>query len=127
MVAPGSVACSTVVFSVVMTLTSWVCSLPRTMDMLSRLAFASAFFTFVSVVLATIFSVVEEHPAGFHRQSLFTDAQGASHVGGDPIVTAFPVDGTSFVSGMTAFLSISCTFIGQFALPSFIAEMRDPR
>lgn len=79
------------------------------------MATVSAFFTFVSVLLATIFAGIETHPAGY------TDAQG------EPIVTAFPVSGTTFVDGMSAFLNISYTFIGQITLPSFIAEMRDPQ
>lgn len=122
-----SITCSTVVFSVVMVVISWLCSLPRTFDMLSKLAFASAFFTFISVILATIFSAIEDHPAGWNPQSIFRDTQGVSQVGGDPIVTAIPVKGTTFVAGMNAFLSISYTFIGQITLPSFIAEMRNPR
>lgn len=42
-------------------------------------------------------------------------------------MTAIPIAGTTFVAGMNAFLNISYTFIGQITLPSFIAEMRDPR
>jgi Transmembrane amino acid transporter protein len=42
-------------------------------------------------------------------------------------VTAIPIKGTTFVAGMNAFLNISYTFIGQITLPSFIAEMKDPR
>lgn len=47
--------------------------------------------------------------------------------GGEPIVTALPVKGVTFVAGMNAFLNISYTFIGQITLPSFIAEMRNPK
>lgn len=47
--------------------------------------------------------------------------------GGEPIVTALPVKGTTFVLGMSAWLNISYTFIGQITLPSFIAEMKNPR
>lgn len=105
----------TVVFSVISAVICWVCSLPRTFSGLSSLALASAFFTFVSVMLAAIFSGIEAHPLGY------TAALG------EPLVTAFPVGGTSFVVGMSAFLNISYTFIGQITLPSFIAEMREPR
>jgi hypothetical protein len=42
-------------------------------------------------------------------------------------VTAVPLKGTTFVAGMNAFLNISYTFIGQITLPSFIAEMKEPR
>jgi hypothetical protein len=65
--------------------------------------------------LAAIFAGIEAQPAGY------TPELGA------PIVTAIPVKGTTFVAGMNAFLNISYTFIGQITLPSFIAEMRDPR
>ncbi|PWY81986.1 hypothetical protein BO70DRAFT_362419 [Aspergillus heteromorphus CBS 117.55] len=105
----------TIVFSLVTTIIALICSLPRTFDALSKVATLSAFFTFVSVLLAMIFSGIEAHPAGY------TPAQG------DPIVKALPVAGTTFVSGMSAFLNISYTFIGQITLPSFIAEMKEPK
>jgi len=47
-------------------------------------------------------------------------------MGGEPLVYAVPVAGTTFVAGMNAFLNISYTFIGQITLPSFIAEMKNP-
>ena len=46
--------------------------------------------------------------------------------GGAPQVLVVPLAGTTFVSGMNAFLNISYTFIGQITLPSFIAEMKNP-
>ncbi|KAK3301876.1 amino-acid permease [Chaetomium strumarium] len=113
MTEADNVGCRTVSFGIVVTLICWLCSLPRTFDMLSKLGTASAFFTFVSVLLATVFAAVQSRPAGYD--------------GSDPVVTAVPVLGTTFVNGMGAFLNISYTFIGQITLPSFIAEMRDPR
>ncbi|KAM5352682.1 hypothetical protein ACJ41O_005404 [Fusarium nematophilum] len=107
--------CRTVTFSVVVTIICWFGSLPRTFDMMSKLGTASAFFTFISVLLAAVFAGVQSHPAGYNLSL------------GEPIVTAIPVKGTTFVNGMSAFLNISYTFIGQITLPSFIAEMRDPR
>ena len=123
----SSVACQTVVFGVITTIICWVASLPRTFDMLSKLGTASALFTFVSVILATIFSGVEDHPAGFNTQPGISPKTGQPLPFGNPIVTAIPVTGTTFVAGLNAFLNISYTFIGQITLPSFIAEMRDPR
>lgn len=108
--------CRTVVFSVVTTLICFFFSLPRTFDMMSKLGTASAFFTFISVLLAAAFAGAEGKPAGYDPLTL-----------GEPIVKAFPIKGTTFVNGMSAFLNISYTFIGQITLPSFIAEMRDPR
>lgn len=113
----------TVGFSAIWTVLSWVCSLPRTFSTLSKLATLSAFFTFISVLLAAIFAGIEAHPAGF-------DSPGGGKSGlltGNPIVLVIPAAGTSFVSGMNAFLNISYTFIGQITIPSFIAEMKDPK
>jgi hypothetical protein len=38
-----------------------------------------------------------------------------------------PKASTTFVMGMNAFMNISYTFIGQITLPSFIAEMKEPK
>lgn len=107
--------CRTVEFSVVVTLVCWLASLPRTFGMMSKLGTASILFTFVSVILTTIFAGVQGKPAGYDPLQ------------GEPLVTVLPVQSTNFVQGMAAFLNISYTFIGQITLPSFIAEMRDPR
>ncbi|KAH1496717.1 hypothetical protein LV164_001098 [Aspergillus fumigatus] len=110
----GHGAC-TIIWSLVTAIVSLVFSLPRTFSGLSKAATLSAIFTFVSVILAVIFSAIEDHPAGY------------SAAQGEPIVTAIPVAGTTFVSGVNAFLNISYTFIGQITLPSFIAEMKEPK
>lgn len=116
MTAADSISgCRTVQFAVAVTVICWLCSLPRTFDMMSKLATLSAFFTFVSVLLATVFAGIQDHPAGYDPSM------------GEPIVNAIPTKSTSYVAGMSAFLNISYTFIGQITLPSFIAEMRDPR
>jgi Transmembrane amino acid transporter protein len=88
--------------------------MPRTFSALARIATFSAFFTFVSVLLATIFAGVEPHPKGYPKY-------------GEPVVLAIPAAGTTFVAGMNAFMNISYTFIGQITIPSFIAEMRNPK
>ncbi|KAL0946450.1 hypothetical protein HGRIS_012673 [Hohenbuehelia grisea] len=67
----------------------------------------------IAVLLAIIFAGIQSHPAGF--------------TGEPPIVSLFAVKGTSYVAGMSAFLNISYTFIGQITLPSFIAEMKNPK
>ncbi|KAJ5301836.1 hypothetical protein N7508_006699 [Penicillium antarcticum] len=108
-------AVCTVVFSLIVAIISWIFSLPRTFSTLSKVATLSAFFTFISVILAAVFSGVEDHPKGY------TPADG------EPIFLAIPPKGTTFVQGMNAFLNISYTFIGQITLPSFIAEMKEPR
>jgi hypothetical protein len=116
----------TVGFSAVMAVISFICSLPRTFDALSKLATLSAFFTFVSVMLAAIFAAIEPHPNGYNPDPKHINAKG-QNIGGAPIVLVIPAAGTTFVSGMNAFLNISYTFIGQITLPSFIAEMKEPR
>jgi len=104
----------TIVFSAIMAIISFVCSLPRTFSTLAKLGTASALFTFISVLLAAIFAGVEDHPAGYPYA-------------GEVQILAIPLKGTTFVSGLNAFLNISYTFIGQITLPSFIAEMKEPR
>jgi len=81
---------------------------------LAKLGTASALFTFISVLLATIFAAIEGPPAGYPYA-------------GPVQVLAFPLKGTTFVAAFSAFLNISYTFIGQITLPSFIAEMKDPK
>jgi hypothetical protein len=104
----------TIGFSAIVAVISLVCSLPRTFSALAKLATISAFFTFVSVLLATIFAGIEPHPNGYPEK-------------GEVQVLAIPLAGTTFVAGMNAFMNISYTFIGQITLPSFIAEMKNPR
>jgi hypothetical protein len=106
--------CRTVAFAAVVSAICWIGSLPRTFNALSKLGFFSAFFTFVSVLLATVFAGVQGKPAGYPEQ-------------GEPIVLAWTPKSTTLVTGMAAFMNMSYTFIGQTTLPSFIAEMRDPR
>jgi hypothetical protein len=95
--------------------------MPRTFDALSKLAALSAFFTFISVILAAAFAGAE----GKHGTAGYT-LDPTAKIHGEPLVLAVPVAGTTFVSGMNAFLNISYTFIGQITLPSFIAEMKNP-
>ena len=115
----------TIGFSAVMAVISWICSLPRTFDTLAKLATLSAFFTFISVILAAIFAGIEGRPANFNPDPAYMSATGTG--GGEPQVLAIPAAGTTFVAGLNAFLNISYTFIGQITLPSFIAEMKNPR
>lgn len=123
---PG-VACRTVSFGIIVALVCWLCSLPRTFNTLSKLGVFSAFFTFISVLLAAVFSGAQRHPAGYDPRPSFTTDAGVESVGGSPIVTAFPVKSATYIACFNAFLNISYTFIGQITLPSFIAEMREPK
>ncbi|KAF8858129.1 hypothetical protein BDZ45DRAFT_802804 [Acephala macrosclerotiorum] len=116
----------TVVFAAITAIICWFASLPRTFSALARLATVSALFTFISVLLAAIFAGIEAHPAGCNPDPNSTIPLTGLH-GGEPIVTAILVKGTTFVAGMSAFLNISYTFIGQITIPSFIAEMKEPK
>ena len=78
------------------------------------------------MLLAAIFAGAEAHPNGYTPIPSHYNAKGVFVPGGEPQVLAVPLAGTTFVSGMNAFLNISYTFIGQIVLPSFIAEMRNP-
>jgi Transmembrane amino acid transporter protein len=120
----GHAVCS-VGFAAIGALISFVCSLPRTFDTLSKLATLSAFFTFISVILAAVFAGIEDHPARYNADPNHINENGV-RMGGNPLVLLVPAAGTTFVSGMNAFLNISYTFIGQITLPSFIAEMKNP-
>ncbi|KAF3316549.1 hypothetical protein TWF173_001834 [Orbilia oligospora] len=104
----------TIVFAVITTLVCFVLSMPRTFASMSHLATGSAFFTFVAVLLCIIFAAIQDHPNKYVE-------------GVEPTWDAFAKPGTTFVAAMGAFLNISYTFIGQIALPSFIAEMENPK
>ncbi|KIJ51173.1 hypothetical protein M422DRAFT_157876 [Sphaerobolus stellatus SS14] len=107
-------ALCTLAFSAITAVICFFFSLPRTLSQLSGLAIFSATFMFLAALLAIIFAAVQDHPFGYEGDKL--------------IVTLFPVKGTTFVSaGMSAFLNIVYTFVGQITLPSFIAEMKDPK
>lgn len=111
----------TVVFSAIVAIIAFFASLPRTFEALSKLALLSALFTFVSVILATIFAGIEDHPGGPSVDTYWP------FKGTDLTPLIIPAAGTTYVNGMNAFLNISYTFIGQITLPSFIAEMKEPR
>ncbi|KAJ7702220.1 transmembrane amino acid transporter protein-domain-containing protein [Mycena rosella] len=107
-------ALCTIGFSAITALLCFFLSLPRTLNQLSGLGTFSAVTMGIAVLLAIIFSGIQSEPFGYIP-------------GESPIVTNFPVAGTTFVTGMSAFLNISYTLIGQITIPSFIAEMREPR
>ncbi|KAJ3577999.1 hypothetical protein NPX13_g2571 [Xylaria arbuscula] len=119
-----AIACQTVSIGFIVAIISWLASLPRTFSVLSHLGTGSAFFTFISVLLAVIFAAIESHPAKF---SLTPSSDDPTAPFGLPVVTAVPLATTTFVNGLNAFLNISYTLIGQITLPSFIAEMKEPK
>ncbi|KAK7438609.1 hypothetical protein VKT23_017943 [Stygiomarasmius scandens] len=108
-----SAQCTTV-FMVISAVICFVISLPRTLEQMSGMGVFSAVTMGIAVLLAIIFAGIEGHPFGYTP-------------GDEPLVTVIPVRGTSFVSGMSAFLNITYTFVGQATIPSFIAEMKNPK
>ncbi|KAF7799917.1 hypothetical protein EIP86_011160 [Pleurotus ostreatoroseus] len=109
----GTAAC-TVVWSLVTAVICFFISLPRPLAQMSVLGWFSAATMGIAVLLAMIFAGVQDHPFGYIA-------------GQEPLVTRLPVQGTTYVAGMSAFLNITYTFVGQITLPSFIAEMKNPR
>ncbi|TFK51216.1 hypothetical protein OE88DRAFT_1514559 [Heliocybe sulcata] len=107
-------ATCTITFSAIAAIICFFISLPRTLNQLSGLGTFAAITMGIAVLLAIIFSGIQAHPFGYIA-------------GEEPLVTSIPVKGTTYVAGMSAFLNISYTFIGQITLPSFIAEMREPK
>ncbi|EFW13918.1 hypothetical protein D8B26_005909 [Coccidioides posadasii str. Silveira] len=116
----------TVAFAAVTAVISFACSLPRTFNSLAKLGGFSAFFTFLSVLLLTIFAAQQPQPARYNSDPDHVGPDGTK-LGGEPRFSLFPAQGTTFVAAMGAFLNISYTFIGQITLPSFIAEMNNPK
>ncbi|KAG6833330.1 hypothetical protein H0H87_008506 [Tephrocybe sp. NHM501043] len=81
---------------------------------MSYIGLFSAVTMGIGILLTVIFAGVQSHPAGYIP-------------GSEPIVTVIPLPGTTFIQGMSAFLNITYTFVGQATLPSFIAEMKNPK
>ncbi|ODV94526.1 hypothetical protein PACTADRAFT_76162 [Pachysolen tannophilus NRRL Y-2460] len=103
----------TVGFSVATAVICLVISLPRTFSQMSLVGIFSAATMFIAVLLSLIFAGIQTHPDGWD---------------GTPVqYNLWPVQGTTYVSGMSAFLNIVYTFVGQITYPSFIAEMKNPR
>ncbi|KAI0338348.1 hypothetical protein BDW22DRAFT_1401827 [Trametopsis cervina] len=103
----------TMAFTVVTAVLCFLVSLPRTLNRLGALGTVSAVSMGVAILLTVVFSGAQPHPVGY--------------TGAAPLVTAWPIRGTTFINGMSAFLNISYTLIGQITVPSFIAEMKNPR
>jgi len=110
----------TIAFSAIWAILAFFCSLPRTFNALAKLALFSAAFTLISVLLAAIFAGIEAHPGGASNDAYWPKK-------GPIDILILPAAGTTYVNAMNAFMNISYTFIGQITLPSFIAEMKEPK
>ncbi|KZV98582.1 hypothetical protein EXIGLDRAFT_807423 [Exidia glandulosa HHB12029] len=109
-------ALCTVAFTAIAACIMFIVSLPRPLAHLSSLGTFSVVMMSVTVLLAVVFSAVQGTPRAYDPVTL-----------GEPRVHILSPPGTNFVSGMAAFLNIKYTFVGQTTLPSFIAEMKEPK
>lgn len=105
----------TLVFSLVIMIASILLTLPRKLEQLTILGIISAASMFIAIMLTMIFTGIQGAP----------DVESMDL--GKVYITAFAPKGTSFVNGLSAFLNIVFTWVGQIMYPTFIAEMRDPR
>ena len=90
----GSAAC-TIAFSAVTAAICFFVSLPRTLNQMSDLGTFSAVTMGIAILLVIIFSGVQDYPFGFISTSPI-------------VVTAFPIEGTTYVSGNVFFIA-HCT------------------
>ena len=104
----------TVGFAGLIGLACAICTLPRQFSQLSWLGWMSAIFMFISVLLAMIFAGIQGTPNGY------------TATGGSVRVLA-GASTPDFISQFNAMLNITYTLIGQITLPSFIADMKNPR
>jgi len=103
----------TVVFGTITVLIMFILSLPRELNQIALLGFASAFFMLIAFILCLVFLGIQDGPAGW--------------TAGQPItVRVWAAPGTTFVAGFNAFLNIVYTFVGQILIPSYIDDMRKP-
>lgn len=106
----------TIVFAVISAIICFLISLPRTFSSLSVVAYFSAITMFIAVILSMIFAGIQKHPGHW------------SSADNLPIhYNLWPEKGTTYVAGMSAFLNIVYTFVGQITYPSFISQMKQPR
>src|SRR5690606_24402521 len=92
-------------------------SLPRPFSALSTLANISSITTLIMVTLAIIFSGV------LYSRSHSHPPKNASTPAG---MNLWPKEGVTYIQGSMALLNIAYAFISQLALPTLIAEMKNP-
>ncbi|VUC37420.1 unnamed protein product [Clonostachys rosea] len=103
-----------------------LCSLPRTLKVMSRFAMAAVASTIACVVLAMVFIAKQGGPvnsSGQNEDSAIVAIAKDSTI----VFSPWPSPDANFRDIMVAFLGIAFAFIGQITLPSFISEMKDPR
>lgn len=105
----------TIAFAVVSAVICFLLSLPRTFSHMSSVGYFSAATMFIAVILAIVFAGIQKHPGHYDEYAL-------------PITwNLWPAEGTTFAAGMSAFLNIVYTFVGQITYPSFISQMKQPK
>ncbi|KAF8829828.1 hypothetical protein HHX47_DHR2000322 [Lentinula edodes] len=110
----NSAECS-LTFGAITAIICFIVSLPRTLNQMSGLGTFSAITMGIAVLLTIIFSGVQSHPFGYIA-------------GQEPLITAIPIPGTSYVAGnqyvtAPAFGSLTQTYkiiAFSFAVPTII-------
>lgn len=112
-ISDNTTICS-IVFGVVTAIICFLFSLPRTFSHMSVVGYFSAATMFIAVVLSMVFAGIQDHP-NHYEESV-------------PVhYNLWPEEGTTYVAGMSAFLNIVYTFVGQITYPSFISQMKQPK
>lgn len=110
-------AVCTQVYAVVITLVMLFASLFRELKYMSFLGAFAASTMLVCIILAMIFSGVQGLPA--------------NHTEGPIIIRPWAAPGTTglsgVISGTNAVLNILYTYVGHILVPSFIADMKEPK
>lgn len=104
-------AACTIIWMVIGTVLSLVCTLPRTLEHLSYNSIAS-FLSIIAAVLVTMIGVSLTKPG---------------LVNGALVVRLWPRAGLSFQDGFNALSSMVFAYAGHVAFFTFIAELKDPR
>lgn len=112
-ISDNTTICS-IVFGVVTMIICLLISLPRTFSHLSFVGYFSAGTMFIAVILSMIFAGIQDHPNNYDPSLSIT-------------YSLWPAKGTTYAAGMSAFLNIVYTFVGQITYPSFISQMKQPK
>ncbi|BFZ54997.1 hypothetical protein PYCC9005_002035 [Savitreella phatthalungensis] len=102
----------TVAFAGFVALVSAIFTLPRQFSQLSWLGWVSAICMFSSIVVAMVFSAVQNHPVGYD---------------GTPVHFKAGATTSDFISVFSATENIIYTLVGTIVIPSFVADMKEPR
>lgn len=107
--------CKNIALSVLAILPCFALSLVRSFPLLSKLALLAGLCTFVGLI--TLCSLLAQQ----------SGPQGDGPYRGEPIISATPAQGSSFVEFMVAFLTIGFGANASVTIPTLVSDMEDPR